>query len=352
MAGREKNLRRGFSGAHAAYQNREERTGGGGWVTCACPDASQWGGVWLRQVRLYKPALFPRCEFWIIDLRQEFIAAPANCPILHPGCLISHPGDDSALQIVPPRSRACLLPLTVHLRSLGPDLPDLDRFCSFRNSNHNVEFSRPALVIPLSLRPVIVLRRPLDPLRTLKPPGRHLRQVAGESGCGLRGCWDRKAVITCRGDIDLFISHCLVRQPELLLTFHLHHTGRPESSTPVCEVDWSFGPLHFLPSPTSADSYKFSFPATSLPSTITSHLRANIPTDLRSSSDCNLLSLTTSGSRASSLKTIDIPALNLTSRKHGLTYHSSLDRPTGQSLHLSRVIVLPRWSWRLDTAFV
>jgi len=37
---------------------------------------------------------------------------------------------------------------------------------------------------------------------------------------------------------------------------------------------------------------------------------------------------------------------------NGLTYHSSFDRTTGQSLHLARIAVIPRWSWRLDPAIL
>lgn len=38
------------------------------------------------------------------------------------------------------------------------------------------------------------------------------------------------------------------------------------------------------------------------------------------------------------------------SRKHGYAHYTPVHRTTGPGLHLARLVILPRWSWRTDAA--
>lgn len=143
--------------------------------------------VWSGRCDYIRSRACPLVHLGFFDLRQEFIAAPANSPPRLPNFQLS---DDSAFQIALPPFCARLLPLTTHLRSLGPDLPDLDRFVLsaivISNSNY---------LVSLLLFPLIDRSSSYEGLSTLSRSRQLLSAFA--TGCsGIRlwllGTWKER----------------------------------------------------------------------------------------------------------------------------------------------------------------
>jgi hypothetical protein len=156
--------------------------------------------------------------------------------------------------------------------------------------------------------------------------------------------------LCCRGDIELFISHISVRYCRILLSCRplADHTSLTPSLRCRKTLLWHANSvLHFHcrlesnqpPTPTSALAFS---PQKSQLNLTSSPSGCCHPSSTHLSQSQERLS--TSRHRATTP--------NLTSCNHGVAYHSSRNCATGQSLHLSRVSVVPWRCWGSDTALI
>ena len=200
-------------------------------------------------MRLYKESRLPSCAFWIFRPPPRILLR--HLQILRKAASLP-PQRRLCLQIALPPLCARLLPLTTHLRSLGPDLPDLDRFVLSAILISKLDFIPSRSCYSLSSTGHHTTKASRLSSRSRQPLSAFAIGCSGTRLWLLGTWWERQSSLV--GETLICLSPAVwYDAPNSCSLSPCLKTGRPESPTPACELSHLITSLHFLPPPNSVD---------------------------------------------------------------------------------------------------